>query len=47
MPIDKNDKSAGETELIGQVAGGKLKAASLFNVEGWVAVGESSVSRGR
>lgn len=42
MPIDKNDKSAGETELISQVQGGKLNVNSLFNVEGWVAVGECS-----
>lgn len=41
MPVDENDKSAGETELISQVQGGKLKVDNLFNVDGWVAVGES------
>ncbi|EKD02887.1 hypothetical protein A1Q2_02831 [Trichosporon asahii var. asahii CBS 8904] len=38
MPVDENDKSAGETELISQVQGGKLKVDNLFNVDGWVAV---------
>lgn len=37
-----DDKSAGENELIGQVAGtDKLKVSSLFNVDGWTAVGVS------
>lgn len=40
MPIDKDDKPKGEVELISQVQGGKLSVNHLFNVEGWVAVGE-------